>query len=68
MINPTKEWLIGEADAVAESAVDDILFYMQEYGGEKFTYSEIAEIFSDAYSKLIKQIAKDFEEDENENL
>jgi hypothetical protein len=68
MINPTKEWLMGEAEAVAESAIDDILFYMQEYGGENFTYSEIAEIFSDAYSKLIKQIAKDFEEDENENL
>lgn len=68
MINLTKEWLIGEAEGVAESVIDDILFYMQEYGGEKFTYSEIAEIFSDAYSKLIKQIAKDFEEDENEDL
>lgn len=68
MINPTKEWLIGEAEGVAESVIDDILFYMQEYGGEKFTYSEIAEIFSDAYNKLIKQITKDFEEDENENL
>lgn len=68
MINPTKEWLMGEAEAVAESVIDDILFYMQEYGGEKFTYSEIAKIFSDAYSKLIKQIAKDFEEDENEDL
>lgn len=68
MINPTKEWLIGEAEAVADSAIDDILFYMQEYGGEKFTYSEIAEIFSNAYNKLIKQMAKDFEEDENEDL
>lgn len=64
MINPTKEWLIGEAEAVADSTVDDILFYMQEYGGEKFTYSEIAEIFSNAYSKLIKQIAKEMEEEE----
>lgn len=64
MINPTKEWLMGEAEAVAESAIDDILFYMQEYGGEKFTYSEIAKIFSDAYSKLIKQIAKEMEEEE----
>ena len=61
MINPTKEWLISEAEAVAESTVDDILFYMQEYGGEKFTYSEIAEIFSKAYSELTKQMAKDFE-------
>lgn len=66
MINPTKEWLMGEAEAVAESAIDDILFYMQEYGGEKFTYSEIAEIFSNAYSKLIKQIAKEMEEEEEE--
>ena len=66
MINPTKEWLISEAEAVADSAVDDVLFYMQEYGGEKFTYSEIAKIFLDTYSKLIKQMAKDFEEDENE--
>lgn len=63
MINPTKEWLISEAEAVADSAVDDILFYMQEYG-EKFTYSEIAEIFSNTYSKLIKQIAKEMEEEE----
>lgn len=66
MINPTKEWLIGEAEAVADSAIDDILFYMQEYGGEKFTYSEIAEIFSDAYSELTKQMAKNFEEEEKE--
>ena len=66
MINPTKEWLMEEAEAVAESAVDDILFYMEEYGGEKFTYSEIAEIFSKVYSKLTKQMAKDFEEEEKE--
>lgn len=66
MINPTKEWLIGEAEAVADSAIDDILFYMQEYGGEKFTYSEIAEIFLDAYSKLIKQMAKEMEEEDEE--
>lgn len=66
MINPTKEWLMGEAEAVADSAIDDILFYMQEYGGEKFTYSEIAEIFSKAYSELTKQMAKDFEEEEKE--
>ena len=52
LVSPNRQ----EADAVAESAVDDILFYMQEYGGEKFTYSEIAKIFSDAYNKLIKQI------------
>lgn len=64
MINPTKEWLMREAEATADSAVDDILFYMEEYGGEKFTYSEIAKIFSDAYSKLIKQIAKEMEEEE----
>ena len=64
MINPTKEWLINEAKAIAESTIDDILFYMQEYGGEKFTYSEIAEIFSNVYSKLIKQIAKEMEEKE----
>ena len=64
MINPTKEWLMGEAEATADSAVDGVLFYMEEYGGEKFTYSEIAKIFSDAYSKLIKQIAKEMEEEE----
>jgi hypothetical protein len=63
MVNPTKEWFVGEAEAVAESAIDDILFYMQEYRNN-FTYSEIAEIFSNAYSKMVKQIAKEMEEEE----
>ena len=65
MINPTKEWLMGEAEAVADFAVDDILFYMQEYG-KNFTYSEIAKIFSNAYNKMITQMAKEMEENEEE--
>ena len=64
MKKPTKEWLTEEIKGTLENCVlDHIISYMYEYRND-FSYLEIAEIFSNAYSKLIKQIAKKMEEEE----
>ena len=61
----TREWLEEEAEAVAENNLDTLLFYMQEFR-EYFSCSEVAKIFSDAYTKLAEKVAKEIEEEEEE--
>lgn len=64
--NPTKEWLKEQAEASAENDfLDTLLWYMQEYK-EYFSYSEVAKIFSEAYTKLAEQVAKEMEEEDEE--
>lgn len=58
---PTKEWFREEAHGVAQNTLDDITFYMAEYG-EAFSYLEIAEIFSDVFNKMIKSVAEEMKE------
>lgn len=66
MENPTREWLKEQAEASAENDfLETLLWYMQEYR-EYFDYSEVAKIFSDAYTKLAEQVAREMEEDEEE--
>lgn len=65
MINVTREWLEKEAEAVITNTLDDFLFYIQEYGNS-FGYLEIAEIFSKTYNKIVTQVTKEIQE-ENEN-
>lgn len=64
MTKPTREWLKEQAEASAENDfLETLLWYMQEYR-EDFSYSEVAKIFSDTYTKLAEQVAKEMEEDE----
>ena len=64
--NPTKEWLKEQAEASVENDfLDTLLWYMQEYR-EYFSYSEVAKIFSETYTKLAEQVAKEMEEEEEE--
>ena len=62
MKNPTKEWLKKEAEASIESHLEDLLWYMQEYR-EYFSYSEVAKIFSETYTRLAEQVAEEMEEE-----
>ena len=65
-MTPTKEWLKEQAEASAENDfLDTLLWYMQEYK-EYFSYTETAKIFSEAYTKLANQVAKEMERDEEE--
>lgn len=65
-MTPTKEWLKEQAEASAENDFfDTLLWYMQEYK-EYFSYTETAKIFSEAYTKLANQVAKEMERDEEE--
>jgi hypothetical protein len=64
---PTKEWLKEQAEADAENNLDTLLWYMQEYR-EYFNYSEVAKIFSDAYTKLAEKVAREMEENEDEEF
>lgn len=64
--NPTKEWLKEQAEeSVENDFLDTLLWYMQEYR-EYFSYSEVAKIFSETYTKLAEQVAKEMEEEEEE--
>lgn len=66
MENPTREWLKEQAEASAENDfLETLLWYMQEYR-EYFSYSEVAKIFSETYTKLAEKVAKEMEEDEEE--
>ena len=60
MEKPTKEYLIEQAEIIADSNIESLLFYMMEYR-EYFNYSEIAEIFSNAFNETAKRIAKELE-------
>lgn len=68
MKNPTKEWLVEEIKGCLEILVlDDIIDFMYEYRDD-FSYSEIAEIFSQTVDEMVKKVAKEFqEEDETED-
>lgn len=57
---PTKEYLIEQAEMIADSNISSLLFYMMEYR-EYFNYLEIAEIFSNAFNETTKRIAKELE-------
>ena len=62
--NPTKEWLKEQAEASAENDfLETLLWYMQEYR-EYFSYSDVAKIFSEAYTKLAERVAKEMEDEE----
>lgn len=62
----TKEWLKEQAEASAENDfLDILLWYMQEYK-EYFSYTETAKIFSEAYTKLANQVAKEMEMEKDE--
>lgn len=69
MTKPTKEWkewLKEQAEASAENDfLETLLWYMQEYR-EYFSYSEVAKIFSDAYTKLAEKVTKEMEEEDEE--
>lgn len=49
-----------EATAVVSNYVDDIVYYLTEYG-EDLGYKKIADIFAKAYTKTIKTLAKEME-------
>lgn len=49
-----------EATAVIDNYVDDIVYYLTEYG-EDLGYRKIADIFIKAYIKTIKTLAKEME-------
>lgn len=57
---PTKEYLIEQAEMIADSNISSLLFYMTEYR-EYFSYSEIAEIFSNAFKETAKRTAEELE-------
>lgn len=68
MANPTKKWwLEKEAEANAENSLETLMWYMQEYR-EHFSYSEVAEVFIKAYTKLARQVAREMEESDKEEL
>lgn len=67
MANPKKWWLEKEAKANAENSIETLAWYMQEYK-EHFSYLEVAEIFSKAYLKLARQVAREMEESDKEEL
>ena len=48
----------------AENTIDEILFYMTEYK-EDIALKRIAEIFTEEYAKIIRQIAEEIAENED---
>ena len=68
MTKPTRKWLKEQAEASAENDfLETLLWYMQEYR-EHFSYSEVAEVFIKAYTKLARQVAREMEESDKEEL
>ena len=53
--------MIEEATAVVSNYVDDIIFYLTEYG-EDLGYKKIADIFAVAYIKMAKTLAEEIKE------
>ena len=60
----TEKELHREAKITIENTIDEILFYMTEYRDD-IAPRKIAEIFIEEYVKIIQQVAKEFEEDED---
>ena len=63
----TEKELHREAKITIENTIDEILFYMTEYRDD-IAPRKIAEIFIEEYVKIIQQVAKEFEEDEDQGL
>ena len=60
----TEKELRREARMTIENAIDEILFYMTEYKDD-VAPKRIAEIFTEEYTKIIQQVAKEIEENED---
>lgn len=60
----TEKELRREARMTAENTIDEILFYMTEYK-EDIALKRIAEIFTEEYAKIIRQIAEEIAENED---
>ena len=60
----TEKELRREARMTIENTIDEILFYMTEYK-EDIAPERIAEIFTEEYAKIIRQIAKEIAENED---
>lgn len=51
-----------EATAVVSNYVDDMLYYLTEYGKD-LGYKKIADIFAVAYTKMVKTLAEELAEE-----
>ena len=60
----TEKELRREARMTIENTIDEILFYMTEYK-EDIAPKRIAEIFTEEYTKIMKQIAEEIAENED---
>ena len=60
----TEKELRREARMTIENTIDEILFYMTEYK-EDIAPKKIAEIFTEEYTKTIRQIAEEITENED---
>lgn len=60
----TEKELRREARMAIENTLDEILFYMTEYK-EDVAPKRIAEIFTEEYTKIIRQIAEEIAENED---
>ena len=49
-----------EATAVIDNYVDDMVYYLTEYG-EDLGYRKIADIFAKAYTKMVETLAEEME-------
>ena len=63
----TEKELRREARMTIENTIDEILFYMTEYK-EDIAPKKIAEIFTEEYTKIIRQIAEEITENEDQRL
>lgn len=63
----TEKELRREARMTIENTIDEILFYMTEYK-EDVAPKRIAEIFTEEYTKFMRQIAEEIEENEDQGL
>ena len=60
----TEKELRSEARMTIENTIDEILFYMTEYK-EDIAPKKIAEIFTEEYTKIMRQIAEEIAENED---
>lgn len=63
----TEKELRREARMTAENAIDEIVFYLTEYK-EDITPKRIAEIFTEEYAKIIRQVAEEIAENEDQGV
>jgi hypothetical protein len=60
----TEKELRHEARITIENTIDEILFYMTEYEKD-IAPKRIAEIFTEEYTKIMRQVAEEITENED---